>query len=423
MGASIRLSRRRWGGVAALAGCVLLCAPDAWAQGGQFQRRQGVVAAPEPQDDEFTRDVTRPLNRAYDSYQALERRILGPLGATFDMQASYFTQWGSPRGGRPTSLFVYSPVLTWTPLHSATFGTGTITLGVQGAQFWSGTTASDQQGALGLLSPQNDWNIRAFYWEMLAYTHRFAAPFSWFAVTAGQFGIAGFDGDFFAGNAQTNFVSYALAQNATATYPVAGLGSYATINVEDAALSFSGGFQGATDLYGGSITSAGFSQGRYATFANALWAPRLPGMGQGSYNILTYDMPGVAGQPLRSRGVSFAMSQTLLPGFGVFARAATATGNAVPIETSVAAGAVFANPFRRNSRDQLGIGVFANRASAIAALPPGARRVEWGSEVTYNFIVARGLAISPAMAFFANPLYAPGTGMAGVFTLRTTLFF
>ncbi len=409
--------------VAALAGCTLLSAPDALAQGGQFQRRQGVVAAPEPQDDEFTRDVTRPLNQAYDAYQAFERRILGPIGATFDMQASTFTQWGSPRGGRPTTLFVYSPVLTWTPLHSATFGTGTVTLGVQGAQFWSGYTTADQQGALGILTPQNDWTARAFSWEMLAYTHRFAAPFSWFAVTAGQFGISGFDGDFFAGNAQTNFVSYALAQNATATYPVAGMGSFATVTIERAALSFSGGFQGATDLYGASITTSGFNQGRYATFANALWAPVLPGLGQGSYNILGYEMPGVAGQPTRSRGLSFAMSQTLLPGFGIFARAATATGNAVPIETSVAAGAVFANPFQRNSRDQLGIGVFANRASVIANLPPGARRVEWGGEVYYNFIVSRGFAVSPTLAFFANPLYAPGTGAAGVFTLRTTLFF
>jgi len=411
--AAVLLATTLWPGASAL------------AQGGQFQRHRGLIEPVEPEDGEFTRAITRPLNEAYDAYNRAERRLLDPLGMRFDMQVSQFTQWGNPRGGRPTSLFVYSPNLDWNVFSGSAFGSGTFSVSAQGAQFWSAYTASDQQTALGTLTPQNGWSRDSFAWEVVSYTHRFPGAMSWLTVTGGQFGIAGFDGDYYAGNPQTSFVSFALSQNATQTYPVAGLGAYATATVPGTRLSFTAGFQGATDVLGRSITTAGFSEGKYATFANVLWTPIVPGLGRGSYNLLLYAMPAVPAQPARSQGVSFAMSQRILPGLGIFARFANATGDVVPIETSAAAGVVLRDPFRRNSRDQLGLGLFVNRANpgATVGAPATTRRTEWGGEVFYNFVVARGLTVTPTLAVFVNPVFAPGSDAAGVLTLRSTAFF
>lgn len=69
-------------------------------------------------------------------------------------------------------------------------------------------------------------------------------------------------------------------------------------------------------------------------------------------------------QPGQATGISFAASQSLGPKYGVFARANYATGSILQITSSFGGGGVVNDPFARHPNDQLGIGVFLNRANA-----------------------------------------------------------
>ena len=51
---------------------------------------------------------------------------------------------------------------------------------------------------------------------------------NWLSFTVGQYNLFSFDPNTYAGNAQTTFIGYDFAQDATQTFPNAGLGTYLT---------------------------------------------------------------------------------------------------------------------------------------------------------------------------------------------------
>jgi carbohydrate-selective porin OprB len=103
-------------------------------------------------------------------------------------------------------------------------------------------------------------------------------------------------------------------------------------------------------------------------------------------------------------------------------RANTASGTLIPIETSVAWGGIYNNPFGRNKLDQVGLGVFWDKTNLKAVNQP-ARNAEWGSELYYNYVLFKGLWLTPAVQLYFEPALHPGAGPAAVFTIRTTAFF
>jgi hypothetical protein len=56
--------------------------------------------------------------------------------------------------------------------------------------------------------------------------------------------------------------------------------------------------------------------------------------------------------------------QDIGPQWGVFLRANHASGTAIPIETSVAWGAICNDPFRRNPLGRVALGIFVRPPSA-----------------------------------------------------------
>ena len=185
------------------------------------------------------------------------------------------------------------------------------------------------------------------------------------SVTVGQYTFAAFDSNLYAGNALTNFISYPLTQNGTQAYPNGGLGAYAQATTRDQQFTFAGGFQGATNVTGDALSTRGFSTGKYAYFMAGEWAPNF--LGGEAYSLLGYSQPSVPQEPSNRPGISFNAVQDFDPKWGLFLRANGASGTATPIETSVAWGGIYNNPFERNKLDQVGLGLLglANQLDLI----------------------------------------------------------
>lgn len=74
------------------------------------------------------------------------------------------------------------------------------------------------------------------------YTHTLPGSWSWLSVTVGQYRFLAYNDNLSAGNAQTNFMSVPLAQNATQTYAQGRLGAYAQAATPDGQFAVTGGF-------------------------------------------------------------------------------------------------------------------------------------------------------------------------------------
>jgi hypothetical protein len=127
-------------------------------------------------------------------------------------------------------------------------------------------------------------------------------------------------------------------------------------------------------------------------------------------------------QPSNSSGVSFSAEQNFDPKWGLFLRANGASGIAIPIETSVAWGGIYNNPFGRNNLDQVGLGFFWDKTNLKAVAQP-ARSAEWGAELYHNYVLFKGLWFTLDVQLYFDPALRPGAGPAGVFTIRTTALF
>jgi carbohydrate-selective porin OprB len=107
---------------------------------------------------------------------------------------------------------------------------------------------------------------------------------------------------------------------------------------------------------------------------------------------------------------------------GLSLRANNARGTLIPIETSIAWGGICNDPFRRNPLDQVGLGIFWDKTNLKAVNQP-ARSSEWGSELYYNYVLFKGLWLTPDVQLYLTPALHPRADPAAVFTIRTTALF
>ena len=369
---------------------------------------------------DFMQDITKTLNDIRDDYVKFKKELESDYHISYSMQVSIFPQWGTPNGGPGTAELVYAPNVTWNPFTDTAIGSGSFNVAVQQNQFWTKANTTSQQARLGLITQPNDWGVSGYQYNQLIYTHTLPGSWSWLALTVGQYTFLAWDDNQYAGNAQTNFISLPLAQNATQTYPQGGLGSYAQATTPDQQFVFAGGFQGATSVTGESLTTGGFSTGKYAYFLEGEWTPKL--LGSGDYSLLGYAQPSVPQQPTNSRGLSFNAVQNIDAKWGLFLRANYASGTAIPIAASVAWGEIYNNPFHRNKLDQVGFGIFWDKTN-LEEVRQSARSAEWGTELYYNYTIFKGLRLTPDVQVYFDPALNLGAGPAAVFTIRTTAFF
>jgi hypothetical protein len=373
----------------------------------------------------------------YGVYLAFKRQLKDEVKFQYSVVMTALPQWGSPKGGPGVVNFITSPNVAWQAFSDPTLGTGSFNVSLLKYQFWTAQDTDAQSTRLGINTPSTDWNSNGHEYSQLTYTHRF--PGDWFAVSFGQYTFGGYDGIRYGTDAQLYFVNDALTQNATQTYANSGLGAYAEAKLADKQLTLAGGFQGATDVLGATVTDRGYRTGQYAYFASAQWAPSfIPGS---RFNILWYTQPAVPEFPSRSNGFSVSAAQSIGADWSVFVRANQASGTDNPIATSIGVGLIRNNLFQRGKEDQAGIGIFWDKTNMGAAtlmppeeafgvsdpLYPVIRGAEWGTEIYYRFSVFKGLQVTPDVQLFFGSTFGGGptqqSGTVAVFTVRSTLFF
>src|SRR5262249_19291703 len=142
----------------------------------------------------------------------------------FFVDFSLYPQIGSK--GNPVWLAAYYPSATWQPFTDTAIGSGEVNFTFGHQSSFSGTNNAIQAERVGLITLPNDWASDNFSWSTITYTHTLPGSLSWLSITGGQYNLFSVDPSEYAGNAQTTFISYSFAQDATQTFPNAGLGAY-----------------------------------------------------------------------------------------------------------------------------------------------------------------------------------------------------
>jgi hypothetical protein len=354
----------------------------------------------------------------YSRYVEAKDRFQKATNIQYSLDVSTMYQWGSPNGGSPAGQLLFSPSVNWNFLKNTTLGSGSLQFAYNLPWYMTRQNASEVQSDLNLITPINDFptNVPAF--DQLTFTY--VLPESWLGFVFGQFPISNFDTNQYACNQQINFISYPLAQNGSATYPVASLGLHAHINpVKE--IAFVAGFQDANNTTGRAIQFNTFGDGRYTWFVYGQWNPQFKALGSSQFSLLYYHSPSVPTQP-STRGWSFNGVQNLNEKWGLFMRANGASGYTSPIKTSIAGGVILNNPLKRDRLDQIGIGVVWDQSARPPANPPNARD-EWVIEAYWAWTFFGGLQITPDVQLYIHPALNPGQSNAWVFGLRTVILF
>lgn len=354
------------------------------------------------------------------SYNDFKSKLSNDYGLSYSMDVTVMGQKGVPNGGKTATQSIYAPTVSWQMFNDDTFGSGTIDFSYTAVRYW-GNNGEKIGNKLYLANSINDFTSRSNTFDQLSYTQTLFD--NQLAILIGQYPLYDFDGTEYDSNQQSNFINYALSQNASSTYPTAGLGSYVQYN-PTSEISITAGFQNAQNPSANVITTKDFGKKRFTTFGSVSWSPTVKGMGTGQYSLLVYNQPSVEAQPGNSVGWSLNMSQNLNEKWGVFMRANAATGDAMPIKQSYVLGGVYNNPLNRNPLDQIGFAVAYNKVNkGYYDSTEKMRNFETVVETYWAFGVTQFLTITPDVQLFIHPASKEDRKFGTVFSLRGTIMF
>ncbi len=350
-------------------------------------------------------------------YNDFKSKLSDDYGIQYSLDVSFMGQKGVPNGGKTATQTIYAPTMSWQIFNDDTYGSGTINLSYTAARYW-GNNGENIGNNLYVANSINDFTTPSNAFDQLSYTQSlFDDKLS---ITVGQFPLYDFDGTQYDSNQQTNFINYALSQNASETYPIAGLGAYVQYN-PNSEWSFAGGFQNARNITGETLSAKGWGDHRFTTFGSISYTPTINGQ-SGQYSLLVYNQPSVETQPQNTTGWSINMSQNLTEKWGVFLRANAATGDSMPITQSYVIGGVYNNPLNRNPLDQIGLAVAYNKVSKEyfdSAEPM--RQYETVLETYWNIGITQFLTIAPDIQVYIHPASKRDRDFGTVFSLRGTI--
>ena len=354
----------------------------------------------------------------YGDYSKFKARTEQDIGLSWSMDLSYLQQWGRPDGGSPAGQVLATPGADWVVFKDKSIGEGSVQILYFATRYPTSRNAADVQGALGLITPINDFPAYSNTFAQLTYTHAF--PGNKVLVTVGQYPFFNFDGNQYLANQQQGFNNYLFAQNGSATYPVAGWGAYAQVNATST-IQFVAGFQNAANITGATLSTKNFGDGGYAWFGYAQWTPKFRGLGTAQYSVTYYQVPTVPLQPHTS-GWSLNAVQNLDARWAVFARANRAYDYVTPIRNSYAIGGAMNNPLGRSPTDQIALAFGYSDAASPPTLPSSARN-EKTVEAYWNWTFAKGLLLTPDVRYIRDPALDPTRDSVWVLSLRATLMF
>ena len=354
-------------------------------------------------------------------YNDFKKDLAKKYGLNYSADVSFLAQKGVPNGGKTAMQTIYAPTASWTMFDSEEYGSGTITASYTAVRYW-GNNADNIADRLYLADGINDFTTKANNFDELSYTQTLFGRH--LTILLGQYSLYDLDGSQYNSNQQVNFINYALSQNATATYAIAGLGAYMQFNPVSE-LAIAGGFQDASNINARGISTSNLHKKRFTTFGEISFMPNIPDVGQGQYSVMVYNQPSVDEQPENTTGWSVNLSQFFSEKLGVFARANGVTGDVLPVSQSYTLGFVVNNPFNRQPLDQFGLSGAVNKVDKgyYAGTNTPLRRWESVAEGYYTVGITQFLAITPDVQLYIHPAERTQRDFGTVFSVRATVLF
>ena len=352
-------------------------------------------------------------------YGDFKKWLNDKFGFSYTLDASFLPQRGAPDGSKTSTQTQYYGTATWNMFNSDLIGAGSATIAYTAVRYW-GINGNTLASNIGVITPQNDYTSNGNYFDQLSYTHTLPGRMNWLSLTVGQFPMYNFDGGDYDSNQQINFLNYALSQNGSSAYPTASLGGYVTATPNNE-WSFTVGAHNANNITGATISWDKFKKGKFTTFASATYSPTLWNL-PGEYSIMVYHQPSTGAQPYNTRGWSLNLQQNITPKIALFGRINGASESPETAKQSYVLGAVYNNPFNRNSLDQIGLATAMNKLNQ-SVNGAGTRSWENTLEGYYAFGVSNFMTLTPDVQFYINPGANPNHSTATVVSLRATLMF
>jgi len=359
------------------------------------------------------------FSELWQEYEDFKNNLNKNYGFDYGLTYSLLGQYGAPSGKKAAFQSIAYPDFTWTIFNNHN-GNLALNAAYNIVQY-SGTNGNGIGNRIGVVTPINDYTEQSNEFPELYFTYQFPGAYNWLTFGTGQFPLYNFDGTAYNSNQQENFINWTFAQNATSTYPTAGLGSYIQASPND--FVFTVGAQDATNISGESISTSHLDDKHYTTFGSIAYNPNVPGLGQGQYSILYYNQPWVEKQPQTTNGWSLNAMQNLGDKWAIFGRANGVDGDIATIDKSYMLGAVINNPWNRNSLDQIGFAAGLNHINKDAVGESIEHDYETVLEGYSAFGISSFMTITPDIQVYFNPAENPKSDNAFVFSLRATVFF
>lgn len=353
-------------------------------------------------------------------YSDFKNNLSNRYGIDYAVDVSYMPQYGAPSGKKTAFQTIVAPSVTWTTSHNES-GTGTLNIAYNAVRY-SGSNGDKIGNRIGTVTGINDYTSLSNSFDELYYTYQFAGKMDWLTVGIGQFPFYNFDGTAYDSNQQVNFVNYALAQNASSTYPTAALGAYVQAAPSNE-WTIAVGAQDATNIDGDGIVFTHLDDKHYASFASVSYTPKIKGLGAGQYSAMFYNMPYTFKQQQTTNGWSLNASQDIGEKLSVFARINGVSGNQAEIDQSYVLGMVYNNPLDRNPLDQIGFAAAYNKINQTAVGTETAHNAEKVLEAYWAWGISKWMTLTPDIQFYFDPALNAKSDHATVVTLRASVFF
>nr|WP_066483418.1 carbohydrate porin [Candidatus Chlamydia sanziniae] len=391
--------------------------------------------SPQPSEDilkTHSHSLLSPINKFFTvrpwdnglSFSKLTKAAEEATNTKISLDATILPQWSYPvtiprtaTEEMPSWQFYFSPNVSWQLYNSLTAGTGSIDFTYTIVRYWKNTGINAGK-ASGIASGINDYTSREDNINQLTFSQTF--PRGLWTLVLGQYSLYAIDGTLYDNDQQSGFISYALSQNASATYSLGSVGTYMQCTPHPQ-INIQLGFQDAFNINGVNFAIYNLTRNKYNFYGYVSWAPQSK-CGNGQYSALIYSTRRVPQQESQTTGWSLNAGQYLGEKLYIFGRWNGATGKAMPVNRSFVGGLVLANPFNRNSQDLFGLGGAINKVNPKAiSTKEKTRRYETVIETFATLGFGPHISLTPDMQIYIHPALCKEKRTARVYGIRTNL--
>lgn len=314
---------------------------------------------------------------------------------------------------QPIWQFYMSPNASWQIYNTPMAGVGSIDFSYTLIRYWE-NNAQNANNALGIAGEINDYSTRANTLNTLTFSQTF--PGNWLTISLGQYSLYSIDGTAYDNDQQSGFISYALSQNASATYSLGSIGAYLQLTPLPS-LNIQVGLQDAYNVLGTGFRIRNLNKKKYNFYGYLSLSPQCL-LGGGQYSALIYSTRAVPEQPVNTTGWSLNFGQYLGKKLYVFGRWNGSTGKAVNLHRSYVLGLASPDPIHRNSQDVFGVACALNRVNPQVVQIQRTRQYETVIEAFATLGCGPHISITPDFQFYIHPALRTNKRSVTVYGIR-----